>query len=67
MQEQTRKGESRFLNIKCQDCGNEQTAFSKSNTTVTCVICGATLVNPGAGKAEVKGNVIGVLDHGKSS
>jgi len=67
MQGQIHKGRSRFLNIKCQDCGNEQVTFNKSNTMITCVICGATLVKPGAGKAEIRGNVIGVLDHGKSS
>ena len=66
MQGHSHKGRSRFLNIKCQDCGNEQVVFSKSNTMVTCVICGASLVKPGAGKAGIKGNVIGVLDHGKS-
>ena len=67
MQSQTQKGRSKFLNVKCQDCGNEQVIFSKANTMVTCMICGATLARPGAGKADIKGNVIGVLDHGKSS
>ena len=66
MQEQSQKGRSRFLNVKCPDCGNEQVIFNKSNTMVSCVICGATLARPGAGKAEIKGNVIGVLDHGNT-
>lgn len=61
------KGSSRFLNVKCQDCGNEQVVFNKSNTPVSCFICGATLAQPGGGKAAVKGSVIGVLDHGKSA
>jgi small subunit ribosomal protein S27e len=66
MQGQTHRGKSRFLNVKCQDCGNEQVIFSKSNTPVSCAICGATLAKPGAGKATIKGSIIGVLDHGKS-
>jgi small subunit ribosomal protein S27e len=65
MQGQSQKGRSRFINIKCQDCGNEQVVFSKSNSMITCMICGATLVKPGAGKAVIKGNIIGVMDHGK--
>ena len=60
------KGKSRFLSVKCQDCGNEQVIFSKSNTQISCVICGATMAKPAGGKAAIKGTIVGVLDYGKS-
>ena len=66
MTETTPKGRSRFLSVKCQDCGNEQTVFSKSNTAISCAICGATLARPTGGKVMIRGTIIGVLDHGKS-
>ena len=51
-----------FLKIKCADCGNEQITFKKAATTVTCHVCGATLVKPKGGNAEIKGEVIEVYN-----
>lgn len=34
---------SKFINVKCQDCGNEQITFNKPATHVKCNVCGATL------------------------
>ena len=56
------KPRSRFLRVKCPDCGNEQVAFSNATTTVHCNICGATLVEPSGGKAIVKGEVVATLE-----
>lgn len=50
---------SKFINIKCQDCGNEQTAFDKPATQVKCHVCGATLIKPTGGKGEVRGELLG--------
>ena len=50
-----------FIKIKCADCGNEQITFRKAATTVTCHVCGATLVKPKGGNAEIKGEVIEVV------
>jgi len=55
---------SRFLKVKCNDCSNEQVIFSKSNTIVTCAVCGTTLAKPKGGNAEVVGEVLEVLDDG---
>ena len=33
-----------FIKIKCPDCANEQIAFRKAATKVTCHVCGATLI-----------------------
>ena len=50
-----------FIKIKCADCGNEQITFRKAATTVTCHVCGATLIKPKGGNAEIKGEVIEVV------
>ena len=50
-----------FIKIKCADCGNEQITFKKAATTVTCHVCGATLVKPKGGNAEIKGEVVEVV------
>ena len=51
-----------FIKIKCNDCQNEQITFRKAATTVTCHVCGATLVKPKGGNAEIKGEVIEVYN-----
>lgn len=50
---------SKFINIKCQDCGNEQIAFDRPATHVKCNVCGATLVTPAGGKGQVRGQLLG--------
>jgi len=47
------------MNIKCQDCGNEQIAFDKPATHVKCNVCGATLIKPTGGKGSVRGELLG--------
>jgi len=54
---------SKFLKVKCPDCGNEQPIYNKSQSQVTCLVCGTILAKPTGGKAEIKGQVLGVLDH----
>ena len=59
------KTRSKFLRVKCQDCGGEehgQVIFSHPSTTVTCNVCGATLIKPKGGKGEVRGEILGVLE-----
>ena len=58
----TARESGRFVKIKCQDCSNEQIVFNKAATVVTCQVCGATLSTPSGGKAQIKGEVIGVLE-----
>jgi len=54
---------SRYLKVKCLDCGNEQPVFNKCTTVVTCLVCGASLSKQTGGKAEIKGEILGVLDN----
>ena len=54
--------EGRFLTVKCNDCGNKQTVFSKASTIVNCLVCGTTLASPTGGKVDIKGEVVGVVE-----
>ena len=50
---------SKFLKVKCRDCGNEQAVFDRAATAVTCLVCGAALAEPSGGLATIKGEVLG--------
>ncbi len=53
---------SRFVTVKCQDCGNEQIAFNKPATHVKCNVCGATLIKPTGGKGTIRGQMLGEVE-----
>ena len=53
---------SKFLVVRCPDCGNEQTVFDHASTKITCLVCGATMVRPKGGKAEIKGEFVKVVE-----
>lgn len=56
--EDKEKSKSTFIKVKCNDCENEQSTFSKASSTVNCDICGAILVEPTGGLANIKGKVL---------
>lgn len=56
------KPRSKFLRVKCSDCGNEQVVFSHTTNSIHCNICGAILAEPAGGKAIIKGEVVALLD-----
>jgi len=53
---------SKFLRVKCPDCGNEQIVFSQATIAVHCNVCGATLAEPTGGKVSLKGEVVASLE-----
>ncbi|HHF59336.1 MAG TPA: 30S ribosomal protein S27e [Thermoplasmatales archaeon] len=53
---------SRFIRVRCKDCGNEQVLFDRASRTVTCHICGAVLAEPRGGKAKIRGEVLEILE-----
>jgi len=53
---------SSFVNVKCTDCGNVQTMFDRSNTKISCTVCGSTLALPSGGKAVIKGEIVERVD-----
>lgn len=53
---------SRFLRVKCDDCGNEQIIYDHAATKVKCLVCERILVEPHGGKAAIKTKVLEVVD-----
>jgi len=47
-----------FVVVKCPDCSNEQTVFSRPATVVNCSVCGATLAVPTGGRANFRGETV---------
>ncbi|HDN81392.1 MAG: 30S ribosomal protein S27e [Methanomicrobia archaeon] len=56
------KPRSKFIKIKCQDCGNEQVVFNKPATTIRCLVCGKTLVEPRGGLGKLHGKIVEELE-----
>lgn len=56
------KRRSKFLIVRCTECGNEQLVFSHASTAVRCQVCSKTLSVPRGGKAEVKATVLGEVE-----
>ncbi len=52
---------SRFLRVKCLNCGNQQIIFGCSATDVTCLVCGKTLLQSTGGKARILTKILEVL------
>ncbi|KYK31289.1 MAG: 30S ribosomal protein S27e [Theionarchaea archaeon] len=53
---------SKFLRIKCEDCGNEQVVFNRPSMAVRCLVCEKTVVEPKGGKGLVKTRILEVLE-----
>ncbi|MCW3976623.1 30S ribosomal protein S27e [Candidatus Bathyarchaeota archaeon] len=53
---------SRFLRVKCSDCGNEQIIFSHVTNVVNCNVCGTVIAEPTGGKAVIRGEVVIALE-----
>jgi len=56
------KPRSKFLRVKCSDCGNEQVVFNSTALTVNCNVCGAVLAEPSGGKAKIRGEIVAELE-----
>ncbi|NPA24083.1 MAG: 30S ribosomal protein S27e [Crenarchaeota archaeon] len=52
------KPRSRFLKVRCPNCGNEQIIFSHVSIVVRCLVCGNTLATPTGGKAQILATVV---------
>jgi len=58
------KTKSRFLKVKCNDCGNEQVIFDSAATkNIKCLVCEKPMAESRGGKTEVKMQVVSVLDN----
>jgi len=52
---------SRFIEVQCRKCKNEQVIFSKASIVVKCLKCGEELAVPTGGVADIRGKVLKVL------
>lgn len=52
---------SKFLAVRCPNCGNEQVVFSHATFPARCIICGTQLVSSTGGKCKLHGQVVRVL------
>lgn len=52
---------SKFLKVKCLDCGSEQIVFGCATTQIKCETCGRDLAEPSGGKTRFKTKIISVL------
>ena len=52
---------SRFLRVKCLNCGNQQIIFGCSATDVECLVCGKILLQSTGGKASILTKILEVL------
>ena len=57
-----RENRSTILKVKCPDCENEQIVFEKASTVVECSVCGRLLAAPRGGKADIKAEILSVLE-----
>ena len=52
---------SRFLRVKCLNCGNIQIVFGCAATEVDCLVFGKTLLQSTGGKARILTKILEVL------
>jgi len=50
--------DSTFIEVKCPECGNEQTVFDKPAEDVECLVCDETLVEATGGRGTVTGELL---------
>lgn len=56
------KQRSRFLRVRCSDCGSEQSVYSHVSSVVRCKVCSKTLAVPHGGKAEIKATILEMME-----
>lgn len=54
------KPKSKFLEVICPKCKNEQIIFNKASRKVTCLVCGNVLAEPTGGIAKIKAKIVKV-------
>ncbi len=50
---------SKFLKVKCGECGEPQLDYSHTSTIVACNSCGNTIAEPTGSKAKINGEILG--------
>lgn len=53
---------SRFYNLECDACNEQQVVYSHATTPVFCNQCGGPLASSTGSKAKLMGNIKGAVD-----
>lgn len=53
---------SKFVEVECQKCKNEQVVFSKPSADIKCLVCGETLATSTGGIADFKAKIKSLLE-----
>ena len=53
----TKQPTSKFLEVVCPKCKNEQIIFNKASRKVTCLVCGNILSEPTGGMSKIKAKI----------
>lgn len=56
-----KESKSKFVRVKCNDCGNEQVIFGNCASTVKCLVCDKILATPTGGKSDIKAEILEVF------
>lgn len=56
------KPKSKFMKVRCKDCENEQVIFDRASTPISCHICGSKLAIPKGGKADIKAEILEIIE-----
>ncbi|MDY6776963.1 MAG: 30S ribosomal protein S27e [Candidatus Nanohaloarchaea archaeon] len=48
----------KFVEVKCDGCGNEQVIFSRAAGDVKCLVCDDVLAESSSGKADFQAQVV---------
>lgn len=62
MAKKTPKTDSKFIKVKCEECGNEQVISEKPACKIKCLACDKILAESTGGKAVIKAQVVGPVD-----
>ncbi|QQG40233.1 MAG: 30S ribosomal protein S27e [Candidatus Aenigmatarchaeota archaeon] len=59
---QQRVTSSKFVEVECQKCKNEQVVFSKPSADIKCLVCGEVLAKATGGIADFQAKIKSLLD-----
>lgn len=55
-----RSPKTKFIKVKCNNCGNEQNIFSAATTDIKCLVCNTVLAESTASKTNIKTKILQV-------
>jgi small subunit ribosomal protein S27e len=56
------ENKSKYIKLRCSKCKNEQIVFGKPSSTIKCLVCATTMIEPTGGKGKIKAKILEVLE-----